>query len=57
MLHPKVIDADGHVYENHERLKSILRVNIAVCGGRARTRFSLLSMAGRAVWAPDGQIK
>jgi hypothetical protein len=35
MNQPKVIDADGHIYENHEGSKNTSRANIAACVGRA----------------------
>ena len=34
MNQPKVIDADGHIYENHEGSKNTSRGNIAACAGR-----------------------
>ena len=54
---PKVIDADGHIYENHEEIEEYFEGKYRVCAERAPTRFSPPSTAGRAGSVPGVPTK
>ena len=55
MQNPKVIDADGHIYENHEEIEEYFEGKYRV--GRGRIHSSLRWMAGRVAWAPGVPIR